>query len=320
MFFQKVDDKSSSGTSIHLGPFSFSVKQLSIGLTSSMVVLPVNILIVTIFRKVRPPEPSKERLSKDQDPHNQSSKYAAEPELENEEESKPLPETDEEELTEEEKKEKEKKKKEENKKNKKKFSLPHYFVYVAYGLVFLASTASATFTIFYGLTFGKEKSEAWISTMMISFWQDVLVSQPLKVFAAATFFALVIKDPNKADDSEQNNELSKDEEFIHKKAQNTEEEKMLRKIGFVDKPPDPQKLEESRQLRLKQKMMKSIIYDVIRYIIFVCVTIIVAYGSRDPMAYGVTRAMETYFVQSSYTGMDSFDNVSVYLYMWHVPV
>ena len=313
-----MDDKSSSGTSIHLGPFSFSIKQLSIGLTSSMVVLPVNILIVTIFRKARPPEPKKERLSKDQDPHNQSSKYEAElepepePESEPEPEPEPEPETDEEELTKEEKKARKKRKKAEKKKNKKKFSLPHYFVYVAYGLVFLASTVSATFTVFYGLTFGKEKSEAWISTMMISFWQDVLVSQPLKVFAAATFFALVIKDPNKAeDDPEQNNELSKDEELLHKKAKNTDEEKALRKIGFVDKPPDPAKLEASRQLRLKQKMMKAIIYDVIRYFIFVCVTIVVAYGSRDPMAYGVTRAMEEFFVKSSYSGMDAFDNVSL---------
>ena len=37
----------------------------------------------------------------------------------------------------------------------------------------------------------------------------------------------------------------------------------------------------------------------------------VAYGSRDPMAYGVTRAMEEFFVKSSYSGMDAFDNVSL---------
>ena len=64
-------------------------------------------------------------------------------------------------------------------------------------MVAIASLVSATFTVFYGLTFGEEKSQKWIMTMMISFWQDVLISQPLKVFAAATFFALVIKNPDK---------------------------------------------------------------------------------------------------------------------------
>jgi hypothetical protein len=72
--------------------------------------------------------------------------------------------------------------------------------------------------VFYGLTFGKAKSEAWISAMMISFWQDVLVSQPLKVFAAATLFAVLTKDPKKATGEDQEEtlpspELQEDEEF-----------------------------------------------------------------------------------------------------------
>ncbi len=54
--------------------------------------------------------------------------------------------------------------------------------------------------------------------MMISFWQDVLVSQPLKVFAAATLFALLTKDPKKAtgeddEDTLPSPELQDDEEF-----------------------------------------------------------------------------------------------------------
>lgn len=165
MFYQ-VDDKSSSGTSVHVGPFSFSVKQVSIAITSSMVVLPANILIVTLFRKARPAE-AKKGLDKEQDPHGQSEKYALEGEkrkTEGDEEQK-------------DKKEEEKDKK----KKKKKMTLPHYCVYIAYALVFVSSVTTGAFTVFYGLTFGKAKSEAWISTMMLSFWQDVLISQPLKV-------------------------------------------------------------------------------------------------------------------------------------------
>lgn len=167
MFYQ-VGTESSSGTSVHVGPFSFSIKQLSIGITSSLVVLPVNVLIVTFFRKARPAE-AKKGLDKDQDPNGQSPKYEV-----SGEKAKP---TSKEEATEKEDDDK----KSDKKKKKKKKTLPHCFVYISYGLVFVSCTVSATFTVFYGLTFGKEKSAGWLSSMMISFWQDVLISQPLKV-------------------------------------------------------------------------------------------------------------------------------------------
>ena len=167
MFYQ-VGTESSSGTSVHIGPFSFSIKQLSIGITSSLVVLPVNVLIVTFFRKARPAE-AKKGLDKDQDPHGQSPKYELSGEKANQtsKESETAEKEDDE-------------KKKENKKKKKK-TLPHFFIYISYVLVFVSCTVSATFTVFYGLTFGKEKSAGWLSSMMISFWQDVLISQPLKV-------------------------------------------------------------------------------------------------------------------------------------------
>lgn len=177
MFYQ-VGDESSTGTSVHVGPFSFSIKQLSIGITSSLVVLPVNVLIVTFFRKARSAE-AKTGLDKDQDPHGQSTKYEVSGEKAKEK-SKDSEAHNEEDGH-----------KKKDKKKKKKKTLPHYFVYISYGLVFIACIVSATFTVFYGLTFGKEKSEGWLSSMMISFWQDVLISQPLKVSLS---FSTVIYD------------------------------------------------------------------------------------------------------------------------------
>ena len=61
MFFQ-TDSTSSTGTELRAGPISFSVKQLSIAITSSLVVLPANILIVTLFRKAGPKQPKTEKV------------------------------------------------------------------------------------------------------------------------------------------------------------------------------------------------------------------------------------------------------------------
>ena len=127
------------------------------------------------------------------------------------------------------------------------------------------------------------------------------------------FFALVIKDPNKAEDENdrENNELSPDEEALHSKAQNSDEEKALRKIGFVDKPPNPEKLEAARQLRLKQKEMKDVIREIIQYFLFLGILLVVAYGNRDPMAFDVTRAMKAFFEKAKYTGLHSIDGVYI---------
>lgn len=125
------------------------------------------------------------------------------------------------------------------------------------------------------------------------------------------FFAVVIKDPNKAEEEseQEGNELNPDEEVLHDKAKNSEEEKALRKVGFVDKPPNPEKLEAARQLKLKQKAMKSIIQEVLQYIFFLGVLLVIAYGSRDPMSFSVTAAMRSVFEEGKYTGLDAFDEV-----------
>ncbi len=67
------------------------------------------------------------------------------------------------------------------------------------------------------------------------------------------------------------------------------------------KPPDARKLQESRELKLKQKKMKFIIYDIIWYFIFVTVLLSVAHGNKDSVGYGTTSTMANYFEASSYT-------------------
>lgn len=65
---------------------------------------------------------------------------------------------------------------------KKKNPLPHWLIYIAYFFVFVTSAVSSFFVILYGFTFGKEKSDKWVVSMLISFFQSVLIIQPVKVF------------------------------------------------------------------------------------------------------------------------------------------
>ena len=130
------------------------------------------------------------------------------------------------------------------------------------------------------------------------------------------FFAVVIKDPNKAEEEneQESNELNPDEEALHSQKKNSEEEKTLRKIGFVDKPPNPEKLEAARMLKVKQKEMKTIIREVIQYFVFLSVLLVIAYGSRDPMAFTVTRAMRDMFDEAKYSGNSAFEEVRAIIF------
>jgi hypothetical protein len=40
---------------------------------------------------------------------------------------------------------------------------------------------SAFFTILYSMEWGKQKAEEWLSTFVLSFFQSVIVVQPIKV-------------------------------------------------------------------------------------------------------------------------------------------
>ncbi|XP_028406520.1 polycystin-1-like isoform X2 [Dendronephthya gigantea] len=301
MFFQ-TDSTSSTGTELRAGPISFSVKQLSIAITSSMVVLPANILIVTLFRKAGPKQAKKKAES-----------YTPE---EDEESPKTAERKNEEVIEVEESPEKDKKDKKKKKKKKKKGKYPHWVIYVAYVVVAIASLVSATFTVFYGLTFGEEKSQKWIMTMMISFWQDVLISQPLKVFAAATFFAVVIKNPDKAveeedEDKKENSPVKADEELVHNK-EKTEEDEMedIKRQALMPKPPDQVKLEEMRRFKLKQKLMYKILREIMSYVIFVLILLTVAYGNRDYKSHHVNNALTSYFMGGSYAGKMAIGDIS----------
>ena len=276
--FYEVGKNETTKNAIKIMGFSFSIQSVSIGIISSLVVFPVNLVIATIFRKARPKESRYEVKTGADDTDDFD--------VEKDGEKKNAPASK---------------------------GLPHWFVYVAYGLAFLSVTTSGTFVIMYGMQFGAEKSVEWLSSMAVSFLQDVLLTQPIKVFILATLFALLIKDPKKAEDDSYAdiNALAKDEEWLHTDITDLapEIQKTMKKI-ISDKPPEEAKLEIARQLRLKEKQMSSTIQEISWYIIFLLVLLTISYTNRDLDTSRVTQYMRNTFERASYSGNLTYDKVS----------
>lgn len=66
-------------------------------------------------------------------------------------------------------------------KKKKKMDCPWYFVIFAWILLWLATLTAAAFVLFYGIQFQDIKCKKWITSMLISFFASVFVTQPIKV-------------------------------------------------------------------------------------------------------------------------------------------
>ena len=69
--------------------------------------------------------------------------------------------------------------------------LPWWFVFIGWILVIATSSVSGYFTMMYGLTYGKDRSISWLISMLVSFFESLFITQPLKVSN------ITAEDPNK---------------------------------------------------------------------------------------------------------------------------
>ena len=154
--FYRVEENETPKNVIKIMGFSFSIRQVSIAIMSSMIVFPASLIIETIFRKAKPKASQYEVKSGKSEGDGVDIETG-----------------------------------EEKKKSSRKFALPDWFVYVAYVIAFIATCTSASFVIF-GMEFGRDKSVQWLSSIIVSFIQDVLFTQPIKMYIMATQFAFLI--------------------------------------------------------------------------------------------------------------------------------
>ena len=149
--------KAKSSRVIEIGPISIATQQISVGIMSGIIIAPVNILMMCIFRAARPrPEPSSsactccgkkrvriegiQRRSK----QDTTSGYSGEDAL-----------------------------------------LPWWFIYVGYALSLLVCAIAFFFANKFAQTLGYRKSTEWIRAFLIGICQSAFVQEPAKVSAGS---------------------------------------------------------------------------------------------------------------------------------------
>nr|XP_043906417.1 polycystic kidney disease protein 1-like 2 [Solea senegalensis] len=154
--------------------------------------------------------------------------------------------------------------------------LPWWFVFVGWLIVAGTSFVAAYFTMLYGLKFGKERSISWLVSMVVSFFQSILIIQPLKVLCFAVFFALVVK------------KIDEDFEkvpFNDSNEGNGEDQQRVGQDQTLYEPPPPADIERMKRNKIIEQKALALLREIFIYIGFMWMLLLVAYGQRDPNAF-----------------------------------
>ncbi|NXL78960.1 PK1L2 protein, partial [Leptocoma aspasia] len=169
--------------------------------------------------------------------------------------------------------------------------LPWWFVFIAWFLVAATSGVSGFFTMLYGLHYGKENSIKWLISMVISFLESLFITQPLKVLGFAAFFALVLK------------------KVEHEDEENTAIDGPLSAPGDshplfgvrrdsrsnIYRPPPAADVEKMKISCMKEQKAFALIREILAYLGFLWMLLLVAYGQRDPNSYYLNKHIEDSF-------------------------
>ncbi|XP_022542773.2 polycystic kidney disease protein 1-like 2 [Astyanax mexicanus] len=169
--------------------------------------------------------------------------------------------------------------------------LPWWFVFVGWFLVAATSGVSAYFTMMYGLTYGKQKSISWLISMLVSFFESLFITQPVKVLGFAVFFALVLKKV----DQEEYGDVPIDGNLPN--SDDPDAVRFARRDSTCSfyQPPPPSNIEKMRNNMIKEQKVFGLIREILIYMGFLWMLLLVAYGQRDPNAFYLTQHIQQSF-------------------------
>lgn len=202
-------------------------------------------------------------------------------------------------------------------------------------MVFVSILVPAFFVILYSLQWGKERSEAWLMSLFMSFFQSLLVVDPLKVFIITAVITWILKKPDEEDDSLidsgdplYNAIINNDEEYLHTTMSSLSQidlreiaESRRSKLATL-KPIDPEELERQRIERKNAIKLKEIIREAASYLSFFLVVLFLSYQARSKSSFYVHKDLSNSLLNNremAFEDIQSRDDIWNYIENVFVP-
>ena len=167
---------------------------------------------------------------------------------------------------------------------------PKGLTYLAWFLWFCACAASATFTVFYSLIWGSSISEQWLSSMFISFAQDLAVTEPVEVFFTAVLLAAIVRWKR----------FKPRGHAALKQTKLNSPNGRLWKLNLTE-------VEEMRRQQARKQNISHFFVELFVYLIFVFLLLVVCYGNRNDHRYMMAKSIKD--------GIPAFEKVRL-LTLW----
>ncbi|XP_077977747.1 uncharacterized protein LOC144433313 [Glandiceps talaboti] len=282
--FYKTDTEAAKATYtwIVFGPIRFSLQQIYIGTMCGIIIFPVNVLIVQMFRKSRRRKNGlwSKFVKKVKVRGFTVKKNNAVVELDL---SKPKDKRSEDVV--------------EQSRDKSGFMLPWWCIYIGWVAVFLTTLTAASFVIFYSMMWGPVKSADWLTSCMTSFAESVFFMEPMQALLLASVLAAFIRNPEVESFKKMEEGVDNEESSSIKEMAPRHKAYSMFNVPDVAKGPLRQnKLEPIRQRRTKEKKMMAVLYGIIIYSAFIGITIELCTYVRDPLGYMFNQYLHNSYI------------------------
>ena len=159
-------------------------------------------------------------------------------------------------------------------------------IYLAWFFLFGSCGVSASLTIFYSLMWGKSISEQWLSSFLLSLGQDVSITEPAKVLFISTVLAAILRLKKSRSEGRHSDEAAK----------SSPSQQRLWKMKLSE-------VEGMRKRQLKKKNLSLLLFEVVVYVLFIFLVIVLCYGNRNSYQYHMTKSIRD--------GLPNFEKVSI---------
>ncbi|XP_055955065.1 polycystic kidney disease protein 1-like 2 [Patella vulgata] len=169
--------------------------------------------------------------------------------------------------------------------------LPHFCVYIAWVIIFIAAFVSAFFLMLFSMEWGKSLSEEWLTSFFLSFLQSMVVVDPFKVVFMAVVFSLFLKAIKSS--SPTHYDLKEITLLANKKGQpNAGRRRLKFAMPYSEEEFQRLKLQRVRNVRRNQSVKELCFNSVFLWILFS-----ISYSNRDQQSYLLHQYVQNNFME-----------------------
>ena len=167
---------------------------------------------------------------------------------------------------------------------------PSYCYFIGWLVVILCILGGMAMVGLFGVSFGNNTCYQWVTAMVVNFFWQMFFESIVKVAIIALFIALIRRTPDWNQDH-----VDVDEEMptIYHDPEHPDISGRKHKEKAEAPEFDPAYLEPLRDRRMMEGEMNTVIMDIMVYLVYVIIVIVISYGNRDSNMFHMKNNLET---------------------------